>query len=286
MDGGGWRGFSPIKQVPAGFTQWPEHLFKEDPERKEAWLGDDSEVGFFHVTTNLPAVLKEGALRSRAHLRSRGVPAIGLGGGHGDLGADRISVVLTLDDALRIERGMRLMVDVLAGIAAPDDAMVFLEDDNAASLQDVEDELASRLDAYGRRDATDGWAAVAEDEMPSARLRVLGAERGADLYEAVRAWETMLSELLADMPGTGDWVMPPRNPIGFCVNAAQFMDVRPENICILRLAVKVGSDEEIYPCEREVRFRPECLEILGAMEPHPREVLDNGEHSVADVVGA
>ena len=72
-------------------------------------------TGIFHVTTNLPAVLAAGRLRSRAELRRERIASAGLGGGFRDEAAHLISTGMTLNGSLRVMQAVRVMADAVHG---------------------------------------------------------------------------------------------------------------------------------------------------------------------------
>ena len=90
--------FRKISPAPTGFVTSPLSFVRGttlelavDPEETgKAQPG----TGLYHVTTNLPAVLAEGRLRSRRELRAAGRQGAGLGGGLRDEAADRVIAAL------------------------------------------------------------------------------------------------------------------------------------------------------------------------------------------------
>jgi len=261
--------------VPAGFTVSPYTLVRGtvmelvvDPqERGRA----DSGTGFFHVTTNLPAVLAEGRLRSRKELRTAGVHGAGLGGGIRDEAANRISVGLTLDGAMRVMEAMRLMADAVHGRIDSEAALAALNTSLAPAF-DLIDTAAAWLS-----EEESGWEenrAVEryDEEMATLIKRVLAASPGPELYDALVRYERHIAHTLAGWEAESYLdasESPCSQPVGFTEPAHKFERVVPENIGLLQLAARRGANVDLVPGECEVRFRPEDLVIVGVWQSAP-----------------
>lgn len=275
--------------VPAGFTISPfsfvrGYVLQEvvDPdERGRAEPG----TGFFHVTTNLPAVLADrdrdhplGRLRSRRELRAMGRHGAGLGGGGADVMADRVSVGLTLASAQRVLRGMQLMARAVHGQIEPDAAMEEMLDLTEGTRHILE----SAMDWMGDDEDEESETVVAardfERELKSdeisarrayARAKSLGANPGHVLYESLAGYEETLVNTLGEWI-SNSWIsddeMTCQAPVGFTEPAERFARVHAENLGLLQLAGRKGAAPEFVNNECELRFRPEDLRVVGVWE--------------------
>jgi hypothetical protein len=261
--------------VPAGFTVSPYTLVRGtvmemvvDPQERGR---TDSGTGFFHVTTNLPAVLAEGRLRSRKELRAAGVKGAGLGGGIHDEAAHLISVGLTLDGAMRVMEATRLMADAVHGRIDSKSALAALNKSLVPAL-DLIDTAAEWLS-----EEESGWEenrAVErhDEEMATLTERVLAASPGPELYDALVRYERHIAHTLAGWEAEGyldTSESPCSQPVGFTEPAHKFERVAPENIGLVQLAARRTARPDAVPGECELRFRPEDLVIVAVWQSAP-----------------
>ena len=264
--------------VPSGYTTSPLTFVRGtsmeyivDPEeRGRAAPG----VGIYHVTTNLPAVLAEGRLRSRAELRKGGVASAGLGGGVGDERPDLVSTGMTLDGSLRVMRAVRLMADAVHARISSRNALVGMN----ASLEPTLSQIDDAMGWLSEEDS--GWEenrAVQrfEEEAGALADRVLAAAPGPDLYDALVRYEIEVAETFTQWAAQGwldDDAVACAMPVGFTEPAHKFERVLPENVGMVQLAARRGASVDRVPGECELRFRPEDLTLVAvwASEPTPR----------------
>jgi len=261
--------FRKISPAPTGFVTSPLSFVRGttlelavDPEETgKAQPG----TGFYHVTTNLPAVLAEGRLRSRRELRAAGRQGAGLGGGLRDEAPDRVSVGLTLDGALRVLRATRMMAEAVHGQIGAEEAFRILKRESEGTLSLVYDEIDARSDEeLDDPEAGDNWSSWADGELKDAEANVKRTPSGPALYEALRTWENRLADISSQINWIDDH--PCSYTVGFTEPASKFARVRPEAVGLVQLAARKGAGSEQISVECELRFRPEDLALVGAWE--------------------
>jgi len=261
--------FRKISPAPTGFVTSPLSFVRGttlelavDPEETgKAQPG----TGFYHVTTNLPAVLAEGRLRSRRELRAAGRQGAGLGGGLRDEAPDRVSVGLTLDGALRVLRATRMMAQAVHGQIGAEEAFRILKRESEGTLSLVYDEIDARSDDEpDDPEAGDNWSSWADGKLKDAEANVKRTPSGPALYEALRTWENRLADISSQINWIDDH--PCSYTVGFTEPASKFARVRPEAVGLVQLAARKGAGSEQIPSECELRFRPEDLALVGAWE--------------------
>ena len=290
--------FRKISPAPTGFVTSPLSFVRGtvlelavDPEETGK---AQPRTGLYHVTTNLPAVLAEGRLRSRRALRAAGRQGAGLGGGFRDEAPDRVSVGLTLDGALRVLRATRMMAQAVHGQIEAEEAFRILKRESEGTLSLVYDEIDARADDEpDDPEAGDNWSSWADGELKDAEAKVKRTPSGPALYEALRTWEGRLAEdVFRATPGPdlydalrryethvtntlGEWTgegwleldeQMCGTTVGFTEPAHRFERVRPEAVGLVQLAGRKGADSEQIPSECELRFRPEDLALVGVWE--------------------
>lgn len=222
-------------------------------------------TGFYHVTTNLPAVLADGRLRSRRELRAAGRQGAGLGGGIRDQASDRVSVGLTLDGALRVLQATRTMAEAVHGQIEAEAALARLKRENQRMLDLVYDEIDARWDdAPDDEEAEGNWSEWAHGELKDGEERAMRAAPGPALYEALRTWEGRLADIASQVSWIDDESC--AYVVGFTEPASKFARVRPEAVGLVQLAARKGAGSEQIPVECELRFRPEDLVLVGVWE--------------------
>jgi len=261
--------FRKISPAPTGFVTSPLSFVRGttlelavDPEETgKAQLG----TGFYHVTTNLPAVLAEGRLRSRRELRAAGRQGAGLGGGLRDEAPDRVSVGLTLDGALRVLRATRMMAEAVHGQIEAEEAFRILKRESEGTLSLVYDEIDARSDEEpDDPEVGTNWSEWADGELKDAEAKVKRTPSGPALYEALRTWENRLADISSQINWIDDH--PCSYTVGFTEPASKFARVRPEAVGLVQLAARKGAGSEQISVECELRFRPEDLALVGVWE--------------------
>ena len=268
--GGRFRKISP---TPTGFVTSPLSFVRGttlelavDPEETgRAQPG----TGLYHVTTNLPAVLAVGRLRSRRELRAAGRQGAGLGGGILDQAPDRVSVGLTLDGALRVLRGTRMMARAVHGQISAAEALEAMKTFSSSSTDMLDRAAEWMLDQEDTDDPAYLDAKSYEDDLVRAGREVLASPPGPDLYSALKRWEMVVAEAEAAWIEAGHISDDERTcgtTIGFTEPAHRFERIRPENVGLLRLAGRKEVWPDPIPSECELRFRPEDLTLVGVWE--------------------
>ena len=264
--------FRKISPAPTGFVTSPLSFVRGttlelavDPEETGK---AQPRTGLYHVTTNLPAVLAEGRLRSRRELRAAGRQGAGLGGGLRDEAADRVSVGLTLDGALRVLRGTRMMARAVHGQIGATEALEEMKN-LSSSATDMLDRAAEWI--FDQEDEEDAHldAKKYEHDLVRAGREVLASRPGPDLYSALTRWERVVDDTEAAWIYEGYISDDDRacgTTIGFTEPAHRFERVRPEAVGLVQLAARKGAGSEQISEECELRFRPEDLALVGAWE--------------------
>ena len=265
--------FRKISPAPAGFVTSPLSFVRgttlelavdrEDPDR------DPPRIGLFHVTTNLPAVLAEGRLRSRRELRAAGRQGAGLGGGLHDDASDRVSVGIKLDGALRVLRATRMMAQAVHGQIEAKEAFARMQSFSKSALDLLDRTVEWMVDVEDEDEKTFRAARSYEDELNRLTADALRATPGPDLYDALRRYETHLANTLSEWTGEG-WVEWDEQmcgtTVGFTEPAHRFERVRPEAVGLVQLAALGMAWPDQIPEECELRFRPEDLALVGVWE--------------------
>jgi len=265
--------FRKLSPAPTGFVTSPLSFVRGttlelavDPEETgKAQPG----TGFYHVTTNLPAVLAEGRLRSRRELRAAGRQGAGLGGGWGDDASDRVSVGLTLDGALRVLRATRMMAQAVHGQIEAKDAFARMQSFSESALDLLDRAVEWMVDVEDEYEETFHAARSYEDALNLFIADALRATPGPDLYDALRHYETHVASTLQEWADIG-WLELDEQmcstTVGFTEPASKFARVRPEAVGLVQLAARKGAESEQIPSECELRFRPEDLALVGVWE--------------------
>ena len=266
--------FRKIARAPTGFVTSPLSFVRGttlelavDPDETGK---TQPGTGLYHVTTNLPAVLAEGRLRSRRELRAAGRQGAGLGGGLRDEASDRVSVGLTLDGALRVLRATRMMAQAVHGQIEAEEAFARMQSFSESALDLLDRAVEWMVDVELDQDEPTFRAARSyEDELNRLAEDVFRATPGPDLYDALRRYETHVANTLGEWTGEG-WLELDEQmcgtTVGFTEPAHRFERVRPEAVGLVQLAARKGAGSEQIPSECELRFRPEDLALVGAWE--------------------
>ena len=265
--------FRKLSPAPTGFVTSPLSFVRGttlelavDPEETgKAQPG----TGFYHVTTNLPAVLAVGRPRSRRELRAAGRQGAGLGGGLRDEAPDRVSVGLTLDGALRVLRATRMMAEAVHGQIDARAAFAAMQDLSGSALDLLDRAVEWMVDVEDEDEETFRAVRSYEDELNQLTADALRATPGPYLYDALRRYETHIANTLGEWTGEG-WVELDEQmcgtTVGFTEPASKFARVRPEAVGLVQLAARKGAGSEQIPGECELRFRPEDLALVGVWE--------------------
>jgi len=263
-----WR---TIAKTPTGFTGSPLPFVKgyvlEQRVDPDSTGRPGSGFGLYHVTTNLPAVLTEGRLRSRRELRTAGKQGAGLGGGFRDQAPDRVSVAVDLDQAERIHGAIRTMAEAVHGRIGGAEAFERMKGYSNQALDAIDRAMDFLLDG-DEEDESYRWAKRVEDELVQAGQEARDAT-GHELYEALRRYETTIVDTVAEWTNEG-WISDDElvcgTTVGFTEPAHKFARVRPEDVGLLRLAARRGVYVDLVVAECELRFYSDDLVITAVKQ--------------------
>lgn len=253
-------------------TAWIE-VYLED-------LPDPEDLSFYHVTTRASAVREAGELRSRAALAKDKV--VGLGGGAQNQASGYVSFVYTRDraewlaraiglaaraarnaiPAHEVARELRLWTDFPRGepwSTALDDTY----DRDEEAHADFEEAVADAFDLVDERggvlDDFAGW-------LDRWRPRIDRAfSTGRRKYELIQRFETVLEEFIdrwQHLYASEFAAVDCRPIVGFTAPYAAFAKIDPDDIAIVRAAVRIRAPVDYVPAECELRFRPEDVRVL------------------------
>jgi hypothetical protein len=270
--------FRKISPPPTGFTLSPLSFVRGtvlelavDPEETGR---PQPGTGLYHVTTNLPAVLADGRLRSRRELRAAGRQGAGLGGGIRDQASDRVSVGLTLDGALRVLRGTQMMARAVHGQIEAREAFTEMQLLSGGALDMLDRAVEWMVDTDdpdedSRANKPLRAAREYEHELNQLSHDALRATPGPDLYDALRRYEQHLANTLGEWTDEGWMELDEQmcsTTVGFTEPASKFARVRPAVVGLVQLAARKGAGSEQISVECELRFRPEDLALVGVWE--------------------
>ena len=218
-------------------------------------------AGLFHVTTNLPAVLADGRLRSRRELRKEGLRAVGLGGGPLNEADNKVSVGILKSGALRLYRGMRMMALAVHGRIQPADALAEMTKLSSGALDMIAEALSTE---YISDEDVDHY----ESELALLEQDVLRTPPGPNLYDALRRYEWHIATTVwnwSDLALIPNEMEICSGVVGFLEPSHTFERVRVEDIAVVVLAGREGAEVELVPHECELRFRSGDLALVGTL---------------------
>jgi hypothetical protein len=287
--------FNRTLKVPRGFTTSPLYFLSKENEYDEgdmevlkAKVDPDSTgravagAGLFHVTTNLPAVLADGRLRSRRELQDAGVESAGLGGA-GDWDAGAVSVGVLRDGALRVLKAVQLMADAVHGRIDGARALTAMNEVLEPTMR-VANHYAKLRQSSAEREQylklVSGTQTTAEliEEQHKAAQAVRKAKPGVDLYEALRNYESIAGYRYQLGDADNNWNMDIgacAQPVTFVEPAHKFARVNPDNIGLLQLAARKTAEPEAISNECELQFKPEDLVIVGVWKASQKRAGGN-----------
>ena len=252
----------PIQQTfpfdpPESFSETP----KEHPELKQNLeqympeMGTEEDEwfdGFYHVTTNLPAVASWGALKSREQL---GEGAMGLGGGFKNEAQDKVSLTHNLGKANQIYDGLTYAAEVAHGMIPPSSIYRDVIDwmgfpDDFLTESPVYRVLRKHLTKKQIRELD--WDDMGKILDASPNLRTPEERYGfmIEVEDAIMNFE---------QEGEQDY---PTNRVGFTAPFETFSKINPSNIGIVQLRLRKGAPVEHVPQEQELRVAPDDIQIV------------------------
>jgi GNAT superfamily N-acetyltransferase len=240
---------------PSEYTTKPTDVVPDlmdyAPEGAEA---DDWVSGFWHVTTNLPAVLSSGELRSRSQLGG----AVGLGGGGADAAPDKVSVTHDRQKADSLASAMRFAADVANGLAKPSLILSEFMDMHGA-MDDISRYSTPNL--YGTL-LSHGVPRKMLGDEPAAGLEAwldANVQGGQARYEFMQAVDEALLQDAEQLNAHG---AEPGAYSGFTMPYEAFSAINPKNIGIVQVMVRRDAAPEHVPGEAELRFDPNDVMLL------------------------
>ena len=183
-----------------------------------------------------------------------------------DEARDKVSLGITLSGALRVLAGTRMMAEAAQGEISAAEGLAMLQRLSAESLGQIEESIS-----WMTEDPTSDEHEIAvqvEHELQQGVHDVLQAVPGPDLYDALRSYEGILANAAVTWQENG-WIESEGcdATIGFTEPAHKFLRVKPENVGLVKLAVRRGASRELVAAECEVRVSPEDVALVGVWRP-------------------
>jgi hypothetical protein len=242
---------------PSGtFTPDPKQLQHPEFHRDisdTAVERDDPEFvgGFYHVTTNLPAVLHWGALKSRKQLGDTGP---GLGGGFENQSPNKISVTYNSQKAFEIYEMLEFASMTAHNKVTAEQILNFVTGNFGAEIT-PDSNVIGVLKWFGisKRVLRDEFFEGLEEEL---NKRIITGEQK---YEFLIQLEDALGKDESEFDSGGDYSAPKR--VGLTVPFETFSQINPENIGIVQLEARKDAQPEHVQQELELRFNAEDLRL-------------------------
>jgi hypothetical protein len=218
-----------------------EEVVPQDVEK------DEFLDGFYHVTTNLPAVLHWGALKSRKQLGT--VP--GLGGGAADEARNKVSLTYNYYKAQRIYDGLMFASNVIHNKVKASEIFDWMLREHG--YDEIPDDSYMVLEKYKIPDS------ILLDEEHAGLEAALdaGIRGGKRKYEFLADME----DAMRDAGRASDDPSLLQNIVGFTADPATFAAINPANIAILKMQVRKGAPFEHVSTELELRFAPDDVRL-------------------------
>jgi hypothetical protein len=204
--------------------------------------------GFYHVTTNLPAVLHWGALKSRKQLGD--VP--GLGGGAADEARNKVSLTYNYGKAERIYNGLIFASNVIHNMVKASEIFDWMLQEHGY-YDEIPDDTYMALEKYKIPNA------ILIDENHVGLEAALDAriKGGKRKYEFL----TDMEDAMRDAGRSSDNPELLQNIVGFTSDPATFAAINPASIAILKMQVRKGAPFEHVSTELELRFNPDDVRL-------------------------
>ena len=252
---------------PEDFSEKPEEhppiQHELEPMTPEGAEPEEWFDGFYHVTTNLPAVLSWGALKSRDQL-GENVP--GLGGGFKNEASDMVSLTHNLGKAHQIYNAMLFAAEVAHGLIPPSQILW-----DVMQWMDFPDDFLEESDLFGvlrwfltKKQIRDlDWPDMGklldqaqELQAPDERYKFM-----IDVEDAILKFE---------QEGNQEQ---PSNRVGFTAPFESFSKINPANIAILQIKVRKGADYEHVPQEMELRVDPDDIQLVKVVSSNAKTAM-------------
>lgn len=245
---------------PGTFTQNPKELknapsFHQDIQNTGVEEADPEFIGgFYHVTTNLPAVLQWGALKSRQQL---GGQVQGLGGGFNNEAPNAISLTYSSQKAADLYDALQFAAMVAQNQITPSQ----IYDHVASRYSNAEPSLDQNLrgvlsNHIPRKIMKDEFLEGMEQALDASKALMTGEAK----YEFMQQLDDAMGRDESEMDqGGGDFQ--PSNRVGFTAPFEIFSQINPQNIGILQLEVRKDASPEHVQAELELRFHPDDVRL-------------------------
>jgi hypothetical protein len=265
-----------LREPPAGFTLWPGAWTDGTVLESE---GRGLKAGFYHVTTRGMSVAEKGLLSRRQVGRAV------LGGGALDEAPDMVSFHLHRDSAEWMRDVFVFMSRVCRGQVSAAECVEAVFDWTRfpdGFLEPWEGDEGEEWDDFGEGEG------VSPDDVVDLVQNVIGLEVAVDPYD-----REGFRQALADQAENLDALYPTpqskfdlivnlegrllstfwesfedetcRPFIGFTAGFKAFCSLDPDDIAIVRAAVRKGAKEWLVPDECEIRVRPEDVVVVGVV---------------------
>lgn len=252
---------------PGSFTEKPEEIQSPDLQKDFKDFGmqqqeDDFLGGFFHVTTNLPAVLHWGALKSRNQLGA--VP--GLGGGAANESPSTISLTYNQNKAWQLYEALEFAASVAHGKTSASQILDFVMEQYG--IQDIypDGHVKGVLSNYlPRKILRDEFMEGMEEALDKA------IQTPQDRYAFLQEVETACMQDQEETETEEFKYM----PAGFTAPFETFSQINPDNIGVLRLEVRKDAVPEHVYGELELRFDPDDVRLA------PNPIMAQGNRRMA-----
>jgi len=240
--------FDPPESFSGDIEAHPELKKKITETTPEGAMEEEYMDGFYHVTTNLPAVLQWGALKSRKQL---GGDIPGLGGGEKNEAWDKISLTHNLDKANTIFYGLLYAAKICSNQLTT--SHIF---GSTLSEYSFPDDFLMESDV---KDFLENWMTpeeMGEDGENIDQLLDQRIKTPKEKYDFLTRLEAVLNTQMEnyDMSFTGP-------PVGLTVPFETFCQLNPKNIAILKMQVRKGASYQHVPQELELRLDPDDVRL-------------------------
>lgn len=250
-----WNSF-PYRQRELPFQSQPENPY----QRK--FVPDDTpdeydKHNLYHVTTNLPAVVRDMQLKSRAEL---GGNHVGLGGGIENEAPNKISLTYNWEKAKSIYNDILYVSKIINGNVLASDIYNRLSAYNSNS--DFEslnhfDEVLMDLGVPKK------VLFEAEDQIPLIlNKRVKTPHQRYEMFQALE--RALIEDSKLDQSDDTVWTTP---TTGFTMGFMSMKALNPANVAIIQVVVRKNANIEHVNDEMEVRVSSSDVSIVRWMQP-------------------
>ena len=219
----------------------------------------------YHVTTNLSAVRRDEALKSRRQLGGQAKTS-GLGGGAKNEASNKISLTYNFGRAQEIYQAIKYVVNICQGKVKASQVYYHLHDSGDNHGRDEEDGELSNIENY-LTDFVPEQIVRDEESDKIARILDKKIKGAAAVYDFFVGMEQAAVE--DQHAGASDWPEEPLvyNVIGFTAPFQNMSRIQPNDVAIIQCLVRKNAPVQHEPSEVELRINPEDIVILRYMQP-------------------